>query len=346
MKRLVGVALTATAAAIAPVLADAGDTIRIVGSSTVYPYTRAVADAFAGEGRFPAPEVTSTGTGGGFATFCAGTGEDTPDITGASRPITRAEWELCRKNGVFDITEMLIGYDGLTVAVSQASPHDWALTPQDLYTALAARVPVGDAIAENPHRTWADVREGLPDLPIKVMGPPPSSGTRDSFIELAIEAGCLHYASLRTLTATDPDEGAKVCSELRTDGTFIEAGEDDEKIVAELIADPDLLGVFGYAYLFEHYDTLKGAKINGVVPDLVTIAAREYPLSRPLFLYIKNDHRPSVPPMHDFLETYIEEMRPYGPLLAIGLVPIFDDREFEASAGEALDAVPMTPPES
>lgn len=346
MKRLVGAALTATLAALGPGIADARDTIRIVGSSTVFPYTRAVADAFVEAGHVAAPDVVSTGTGGGMALFCQGLGPDHPDITGASRAMTREEWELCRTNGVFDISEMLIGYDGLTVASARTSPHDFALTPRDLYLALAAEVPVDGALAPNPHATWADVREGLPDIAIRVMGPPPSSGTRDSFIELAIAKGCLHHALLHDLQVTDPDRGDAACSALRTDGAFIEAGEDDEAIVAALLKDPELLGVFGYSYLYEHDTTLKGATINGIAPDLVTIAAREYPLSRPLFLYIKNDHRADVPDLYDFLETYAEEMRPYGPLLAIGLVPIFDDTEYEASVGGALDGVPMSPPES
>jgi len=346
MKRLVAAVVAAALAGFAPALAEPRDTIRIVGSSTVYPYTKAVAEAFAEAGRFPEPEVQSTGTGGGFKAFCAGMGEGTPDITGASRAITRAEWELCRRNGVFDITEMLIGYDGLTVAVSQGSPHDWALTPRDLYNALAAEVPVDGKLAPNPHKTWADVREGLPDIPIRVMGPPPSSGTRDSFIELAIEEGCRYDALMQSLEARDPDAFAKTCAALRTDGGFIEAGEDDEKIVEALIADPTLVGVFGYSYLFEHEDTLKGATINGVEPDLVTIAARDYPLSRPLFIYIKNEHRADVPAIYPFLETYVEAMRPYGPLLAHGLVPIYDDTRFEAAVGEGLDGVPMTPPGS
>ena len=346
MKRLVGAVLAATAAALVPAHAEARDMIRIVGSSTVFPYTVAVADTFAGEGRAPLPDVVSTGTGGGFKAFCVGTGDDTPDITGASRPMTKTEWDLCRTNGVFDITEMLIGYDGLSVAVSQESPFDWALTPRDLYTALAARVPVDGGLADNPHRTWADVREGLPDIAIKVMGPPPTSGTRDSFIELAIQRGCLHDAYLQGLAARDPEAWAKVCSELRTDGAFIEAGEDDEEIVEALLDDPALLGVFGYGYLFEHGDRLKGATINGVIPDLITIASRAYPVSRPLYLYIKNEHRRTVPQMHAFLQTYIEAMRPYGPLRSIGLVPIFDDVEFERSAARALDGGMMRPPES
>lgn len=346
MKRLVGALLAASLAAVAPVAADTRDAIKIVGSSTVFPYTKAVAAAFSESGRYPAPEVQSTGTGGGFAAFCVGTGEETPDITGASRPMTRGEWELCRANGVFDITEMLIGYDGLTIAAAASSPYEWALLPRDIYTALAARVPVDGALVPNPHQTWADVREGLPEIPIKVMGPPPSSGTRDSFVELAIQNGCLYYAVLQSLKAGDPQEWEKVCSELRTDGAFIEAGEDDEKIVAAIDQDHDMLGVFGYSYLFEHYDILKGATINGVVPDLVTIASREYPLSRPLFIYIKNDHRTEMPDIFEFLQFYIEAMRPYGPLLAIGLVPIYDDTEFEASAGEGLDGIPMTPPHS
>lgn len=250
---LVAICALTTAAA-----AETRDRLHIVGSSTVFPYTNVVADNLAADGRFPRPDIESIGTGGGFKLFCAGSGIDTPDITGASRPMTRAEWELCRANGVWPISQFPIGYDGLTVAISRFSPDEFALTLKDLYSALAARVPVDGQLSDNPYRSWADIRLELPNVPIRVIGPPPSSGTRDSFVELALHPGCDQYAAIASLHATDPNEWTKVCSEIRTDGAYIEAGEDDEAIVADIEKAPHTLGIMRYGYLFEHQATLHG----------------------------------------------------------------------------------------
>ncbi len=335
-----------TAAIALPATAGERNALHIVGSSTVFPYTKLVAERFAEAGEHPAPVVESTGTGGGMRSFCAGVGPDTPDFTGASRAMTWEEWNLCRENGVFDITEMTIGYDGLTLAVAKSSPHHFALTLKDIYTALAAEVPVDGKIVTNPHRLWSDVRPELPAIPIDVIGPPPTSGTRDSFVELAMHAGCLWYADLQALQDTDPERWEAVCSTMRTDGGYTEAGEDDEEIVAAIEAAPDTVGVFGYAYLLEHEGTIRGIPVEGVIPDLVTIALREYPLARPLFLYIKNEHRDLVPGMTDFLREYIVAAEPPEYLFPAGMVPILDDTTREQIAGEALDGVPMRPPGS
>lgn len=325
--------------------ADARDRLHIVGSSTVFPYTSVVADMLAKDGRIPRPTVESTGTGGGFDLFCAGTGLDTPDMTGASRPMKRAEWEACRANGVWPISQFPIGYDGLSVAVAKDSAAMFSLTLQDLYTALAARVPVDGELVDNPYQMWSDIRPGLPQVPIRVIGPPPTSGTRDSFVELAMHRGCLRYRSLATLLATDPDTARKVCSQMRTDGGWIEAGEDDEAIVADIEEAPETLGIMGYGYLVEHEDTLQAVAIENVVPDPLTISRLEYPLARPLFVYLKPGHKDLVPGMSEFIEEYVRGMNPGGGyLFAHGLVPYFDFVDFEQVAGEAIDAKPMQPP--
>lgn len=338
---LIGICVVATAAP-----ADARDRLHIVGSSTVYPYTTVVADNFAADGRFPKPQVESTGTGGGFERFCAGSGLDTPDITGASRPMTRAEWDRCSANDVWPITQVPIGYDGLTLAISKFSPDTFALTLKDLYTALAARVPVDGKLVENPNTSWSDIRPELPDVPIEVIGPPPTSGTRDSFVELALHNGCREYKMLASLEVSEPAEWQKVCSTIRTDGAYVEAGEDDEAIVAEIENAPHTLGILGYGYLFEHEATLRAVALNGVEPDFQTIAAQEYPLSRPLFIYLKNQHEDVVPGMSEFVQEYVRGINPLGYLFVQGLVPHFEFVGFEQVAGDAIDGVPMNRPQN
>ena len=323
--------------------ASADDRLHIVGSSTVYPYTNAVADHFAERGQFPRPQVEPTGTGGGFERFCVGSGLDTPDITGASRPMKRAEWDECRANGVWPITQVPIGYDGLTLAISKFSHDDFQLTRKDLYDALAATVPVDGELKANPYRSWSDIRPELPNVPISVIGPPSTSGTRDSFVELALHVGCRRYPELTRLEASDP-RWQEVCSTIRTDGAYVEAGEDDEAIVADIEKAPHRLGIMGYGYLFEHDATLRTVPIEGIEPDFTTIATLEYPLSRPLFIYLKNQHEKLVPGMSEFVREYVNGMDPGGYLFALGLVPYFDYMDFEQVAGDAIDGKPMSPP--
>ena len=329
-------------------IAEARDQIRIVGSSTVFPYTQAVAEEFANQGG-AAPVVESTGTGGGMQVFCGGVGADFPDITGASRAMKKSEYELCVQNGVTDITEALIGYDGLAIAVSRANETDWDLTLEQVYKALAAKVPVDGALVDNPYKKWSDIDASLPDVAILAYGPPPTSGTRDAFVELAMHVGCAQTDYAKALEA---DEAAydkfveEDCSRMRQDGLFVEAGENDNLIVQRLEADPNAVGIFGYSFLFENLDKLKDVKINGVEANQDTIATFEYPISRPLFFYVKNAHRGVIPGLNEFLATYAadEALGAGGYLEERGLVVLADDKI--AALQEALtNAVNMAAPE-
>jgi len=321
----------------------ARDQLKVVGSSTVFPYSQAVAEEFGKKTGNKAPVVESTGTGGGMKIFCQGVGEANPDITGASRGMKKSEWELCTKNGVTDITEIQIGYDGLSIAQSKAGkPVD--LTKEQLFLALASEVPDGDKLVPNPYKKWSDVNKSLPDAPITVYGPPPTSGTRDAFVELAMHEGCksLEYFK-RKKGELDKDGFDKLikekCTPMRQDGPFIEAGENDNLIVQRIEADPDALGVFGYSFLYENQDKIQGVKIGGVQPTFETIADRSYGLSRPLFIYIKNAHRKVIPGMNEFVAEYTssETMGPDGYLHERGLVVLSDDalKEMQDRANNA-----------
>ncbi len=330
--------------------AQAREQIRIVGSSTVFPYTQAVAEEFAAITGRPAPVVEATGTGGGMKIFCQGVGADTPDITGASRAMKRSEYELCKKNGVTDISEAMIGHDGLSIAVSREGA-DWNLTLPQLYLALAAQVPVNGKWVDNPYRKWSEIDPALPDSPILVYGPPPTSGTRDAFVELAMHAGCKALPFVQAKKAGMDRQAfgewlTQNCSRMRQDGPFVEAGENDNLIVQRLEADPSAMGIFGYSYLYENEDRLKGVAIAGVAPSAETIADSSYPLARPLFLYVKNAHRQVVPGLDEFLAEYASDnaLADGGYLQERGLVPLEDG--LRAKAVKALlDATPMAAPE-
>lgn len=317
-----------TAILCAMTAAEARDRISIVGSSTVFPYTQAVAEEFAARTGAPAPVLESTGTGGGFKVFCGGVGENHPDITGASRRITRSEFELCAGNGVTDITEAQIGYDGLSIAISRANEADWDLTEEQIFRALAAELPDGKGgFAANSNRLWSDINPSLPATPILVYGPPPTSGTRDAFVELVMQDGCSGLPGMAELKKADTDRWNEVCSRMRQDGAFVEAGENDNLIVQRLAADGNALGIFGYSYVYENADRLKTVRINGVAPDFDTIADGSYPVARPLFFYVKNAHRELVPDLNDFLAEYVsdEALGPNGYLAERGLTPLPDD---------------------
>lgn len=310
--------------------AAARDQIKIVGSSTVFPYSQAVAEEFAQTGN-PAPVLESTGTGGGFKVFCQGVGESAPDITGASRAIKESEVKDCQKNGVDDITEVLVGYDGLSVAASRnARPLD--LTKEQLYLALAAEVPVNGKFAPNPYKKWSDIDKSLPDQKITVYGPPPTSGTRDAFVELVMHEGCAKTGLGKKMKEGDKAAFEKFqkeqCSRMRQDGPFIEAGENDNLIVQRVEADPNALGIFGYSFLYENQDKLQGAKIGGVEPTAETIESGDYGISRPLFFYVKNAHRNVIKGLNDFIKEYVSEeaMGPDGYLMERGLVPLPGDK--------------------
>ena len=341
--------VTTSALAIAAVSATAAaarDEIRIVGSSTVFPYTQAVAEQFANLTGAPSPIVESTGTGGGMKIFCEGIGEQHPDITGASRAMKPSEYELCQKNGVTDISEALIGFDGLSIAISRENGEDWDLTLGEIYLALGAQVPVEGEWKDNPYTMWNEINPDLPAVEILAYGPPPTSGTRDAFVELAMHAGCEELAYVHD-GGFDGDWVKENCSRMRTDGPFVEAGENDNLIVQRLEADPNALGIFGYSFLYENLDKLKAISIEGVEPSTDTIADKSYPVSRPLYFYVKNAHRGVIPNLNEFLDEYMSDdaLEPGGYLSERGLVPLSDERRSELQDA-VLDAAPMSSPES
>ena len=264
--------------------------------------------------------------------FCQGVGEGNPDITGASRAMKKSEFELCTKNGVTDITEIQLGFDGLSIAQSKQG-KSMDLTKEQIFLALASEVPDGDKLVKNPNKKWSDVDASLPDTAITVYGPPPTSGTRDAFVELAMHEGCktLDYFKKQKGTMEKPDFDklvAEKCTPMRQDGPFIEAGENDNLIVQRIEADPNALGIFGYSFLYENEDKLQGVKIAGVTPSFDTIADKSYGLSRPLFLYIKNAHRNVIPGMDEFVTEYVsdEAMGQDGYMHERGLVVLSEDQ--------------------
>ena len=317
--------LTASAVSLVAVAgaAQARDQISIVGSSTVFPYTQAVAEQFSSMTGAPSPVVESTGTGGGMQIFCGGVGEGFPDITGASRAMKKSEFERCTENGVTDVTEVLIGYDGLSLAQSKkGKPMD--LTKKQIFLALASEVPDGDKLVPNPHKKWSDIDKSLPDTEITVYGPPPTSGTRDAFVELAMHEGCEELDYFKE----HEDQVKEKCTPMRQDGPFIEAGENDNLIVQRIEADPNAVGIFGYSFLYENQDKLNGVKVGGTEPGFETIADGSYGLSRPLFIYIKNPHRKVIAGMDEFMTEYVSEesMGEDGYLHERGLVVLPEDK--------------------
>ncbi len=338
LTRTLVTAICATAIAI-PALAR--DEIRIVGSSTVFPYTQAVAENFVNLTGSPSPIVESTGTGGGMKIFCGGIGEGFPDVTGASRAMKSSEYELCQSNGVSDISEALIGFDGLSMAVSRDSGEDWNLSLEDIYLALAAQVPVNGEWADNPNKTWADVNPDLPAIEILTYGPPPTSGTRDAFVELAMHEGCKHLAFVKE-GGFDSKWVKENCSRMRQDGPFVEAGENDNLIVQRLNADENAVGIFGYSFLYENLDVLKGVQIEGIAPSTDSIADKSYPISRPLYVYFKNAHRGVIPNLEEFIAEYMSDdaLEADGYLAERGLVALSDDARYDIQ-DTVLDGVSM-----
>ncbi|MFO1131031.1 MAG: PstS family phosphate ABC transporter substrate-binding protein [Hyphomicrobiales bacterium] len=305
MKRIL---LTASLVALTTVPALAArDQIRIVGSSTVYPFTTAVAEQFGKSTGMKTPVVESTGTGGGMKLFCAGAGEDTPDFTNASRTIKKAEFEDCVKNGVTEIVELEVGFDGLSVAQSKdATPI--ALTKEQLFKALAKNIPdASGKLIPNPNKTWKDVDASLPDVKIEVLGPPPTSGTRDSFAELALEAGALKNPAMADLKKADAKAFEAVWKSIREDGAYVEAGENDNLIVQKLVANPTALGIFGFSFVEQNANAIKDIPIDGVEAKYETIADGTYKMSRPLFIYVKKQHIGQVPGMAEFIAEYVSD---------------------------------------
>lgn len=296
--------------------------ITVSGSSTVFPFATLVAEDFGRLSGFETPKIEATGSGGGIKLFCAGVGPATPDAANSSRPIKDSEREQCRQNGVADITEIRIGYDGIVLANSKSAPLI-NLTPRQIFLALAKEVPdaEGKILVKNPYATWADIDPSLPNHKIEVLGPPPSSGTRDAFTEIALHNGCETFELVKSLESA---RKKGVCSDLREDGAYIEAGEDDNLIVQRLAANPEALGIFGFSFLAENADKIQGSTINGIAPDFAAIASSDYPLSRPLFVYLKNAHIGVIPGLKEYAQAFVsdEAAGDDGYLKQAGLVPL------------------------
>lgn len=297
------IAAVALGLAIVPAYA-ARDQIRVVGSSTVYPFTTTVAEQFGKKTGAPTPIVESTGTGGGFKLFCAGAGENYPDVTNASRAIKEGEMKDCVKNGVTPV-EVAVGIDAIVLAMSNKR-DSMDLTSDMIYRALAKWVIVDGKFVENTAVTWNDIDASLPNDKIEVLGPPPTSGTRDSFVELVMETSCKKAAKAAGITMS-ADEEKMYCKSMREDGAFIEAGENDTLIVQKIQNNPNALGIFGFSFLDENTTVIKGATIDGVVPEYDTIKSGQYPISRPLFVYFKEEHFDVIPNLREFMEEYQSE---------------------------------------
>jgi phosphate transport system substrate-binding protein len=314
-------ALVVSIAAV-PVVAQMRKTIRIVGSSTVYPFSKAVAERFArtnpGVG---APIVESTGTGGGFKLFCAGVGGGHPDITNASRRIKASEFRQCVANGVTQVTEIAFGLDGLALATGERS-QVFSLTTRDIYAALAA-TPWGKP---NTAKTWKDVNAKLPATAIRVYGPPSTSGTRDSLHELMMKPGCNTNPNAAALAKSNAARYDQICTRVRTDGAYIAQGENDNLIVQKLAANPGTIGIMGYSYVEENPGKLNPVPINGVTPTLASIRSFQYPGARPMYFYVKNAHLNAIPGIKAFAAEFVRETSfgPSGYLPRLGLVPLPD----------------------
>jgi len=323
--------------------AEARDQIRIVGSSTVFPFSTAVAERFGKTTDFKTPVVEATGSGGGLKLFCAGVGVGHPDITNSSRRIKASEVKMCADNGVAEVVEVKIGYDGIVVANSKKAAQ-YALTLKDLFLALAKEVPDGEGkLVANPYKTWKDVNPDLPATKIEVLGPPPTSGTRDAFVELALEGGCKSFDWIEALKKSDKNRYKAICHTIREDGAYVEAGENDNLIVRKLEANPDALGVFGFSFLDQNSDKVQGSKIDGVEPEFELIAEGEYPISRPLFFYVKKAHVGVVPGIAEFLAEFTSDKAwgEEGYLGDKGLIPMPDDERAEWTE-KAAGLVPLS----
>nr|WP_305792901.1 PstS family phosphate ABC transporter substrate-binding protein [Sedimenticola hydrogenitrophicus] len=317
-------ALAATAVTTAQ--AASRDYISIVGSSTVYPFSTVVAETFGKTSAYKTPKVESTGSGGGLKLFCAGVGVEHPDITNASRRIKSSEVENCAKNGVTDIVEVKVGYDGIVIANSKSAPL-MHLTRRDVFLALAKKVPNvngGGELIDNPYKTWKDVNASLPDTAIEVLGPPPTSGTRDAFVELAMEGGCKTFDFIKAMKKQDKKAYKGICHTIREDGAYIEAGENDNLIVQKLESNPKALGIFGFSFLDQNADKVQGSIVDKIAPTFEAIADGSYPVSRPLFFYVKKAHVGKIPGIEEYLAEFTSDKAwgDEGYLVDKGMIPM------------------------
>ena len=321
------------------------DQINVVGSSTVYPFSTVVAENFGNKTGIKVPKIESTGSGGGMKLFCKGLGTGHPDITNASRRIKKNEFNQCKENGI-DVVEIKVGYDGIVIANSKKAKL-LNLTKRQIFLALAKQVPEGNKeggnLVNNPNKKWSDIDPNLPNKKIEVLGPPPTSGTRDAFNELAIEGGCKTFPKLKAIKKQDKKKYKAICRAVREDGAFIEAGENDNLIVQKLIENESAFGVFGFSFLIENEDKIQGSTVNGIAPTMETIADKSYGVSRPLYFYVKLAHVDVIPGIREFLAEYTSEdsWGPGGYLEERGMIPMPEnEREFFKKNAEEI--IPLT----
>ncbi len=318
---------------------SARDYLFIVGSSTVYPFATVVAEQFGKTTKFKTPKIESTGTGGGLKLFCAGVGIEHPDIANASRRIKSSEVDMCAQNGVKEIVEVKIGYDGIALANSKKAKH-FTLTRKELFLALAKNVPQtgGDKLIPNPYKTWEEINPDLPKAKIEVIGPPPTSGTRDAFVELVMDHGCKEFPAIKALEQSDPKAFKAACQTVREDGAYIEAGENDNLIVQKLEANPNALGIFGYSFLEQNTDKIQGSHIDGAQPTFENISSGKYPVSRPLYFYVKKAHVGVIPGIKEYIAEFTSDkaIGPDGYLSDKGLIaePDAERKQVKAEADQ------------
>lgn len=341
--------VVASFAAVAFVVpAQARDQIKIVGSSTVFPFSTVVAEKFAKSYRkYKAPVVESTGSGGGLKLFCAGLGVNHPDITNASRRIKSSEVKNCAKNGVKEIVEIKIGYDGIVIANSKKTKQV-KLSLRQVFLALAKMVPEGGKeggkLVPNPYKTWSQIDPSLPNVRIEVLGPPPTSGTRDAWVELGMEKGCKTFKHLAAIKKADKKRYKAVCHGIREDGHWVDAGENDNLIVQKLEANPSAFGVFGYSFLDQNGDKIQGSVVNGVIPTFDNISAQKYPVSRSMYFYVKKAHVGKIPGIKEYVAEFTSDKAwgPDGYLAEKGLIPLPDkERTQYRNAGSKLQNLSM-----
>ena len=330
-----GLALLGTTA-----IAEGRDTISVVGSSTVYPFSTVVAERFGKSTEFNTPKIESTGTGGGMKLFCSGLGVDTPDMSNASRRIKKSELDMCMENGVKEVVEVFVGYDGIVFSNAVGSPNI-EISLKEIFLALAKEVPNpngSETLVANPYTTWDQINKSLPKAKIAVYGPPPTSGTRDAFAELAMEGGCKAFPWIKAMKSSDKNKYKSVCHSVREDGAYIESGENDNLIVQKLTANPEAFGIFGFSFLDQNSDTLQGSKVSGAYPTFEAISDGSYPVSRPLYFYVKKAHVGQVPGIMEFLKEFTSDaaMGEEGYLTDKGLIPLSQDK-LEAVRTSVMD---------
>lgn len=346
MKKLTTIAVAAAATFTLSVSATARDNISIVGSSTVYPFATVVAERFGKTTSFKTPTIESTGSGGGAKLFCAGVGVEHPDVTNASRRMKQSEFEKCTANGV-KVTEVLIGFDGIAIANSKKSDQ-LSLTRKDLFLALAKEVPNpngSETLVANPYKTWKEVNPALPNVKIEVLGPPPTSGTRDAFAELAMEGGCKKFDWIKAMKKKDKKAYKGICHTVREDGAYVESGENDNLIIQKLDKNANALGIFGFSFLEENSSKVQGSLVEGIEPTFETIADKSYKISRPLYFYVKNNHVGVIPGIEEYIAEFTKESTwgSDGYLTERGMIPLSDDlRAKFAADAKGLKALQLS----